>query len=104
MPLAPAEPSPYLYPTAAVSAITFDKVMAATVDERTCVALMMRHGLVARTVLCRHCEEEMIMDVACYRWRCRRKVCRDHEVSMRAGSFFAKSKLPLSTCLRLLLF
>ncbi|KAE9362356.1 hypothetical protein PF008_g150 [Phytophthora fragariae] len=75
MPLAPAEPSPYLYATSTpdTSAFTYDKIMAATIDERA-------------------------------RWRCRRKGCRDYEVSVRAGSFFAKSKLPLTKCLRLLLF
>ncbi|GMF56386.1 unnamed protein product [Phytophthora fragariaefolia] len=63
-PLAPAEPSPYLYATSTpdTSAFTYDKVMAATVDERACVIFMMRHGLISRTMLCRHCDDEMSMD------------------------------------------
>ncbi|KAF4036592.1 hypothetical protein GN244_ATG11301 [Phytophthora infestans] len=104
--LSPAEPLPYIYHTSepGSSAFTFEKVMAATVDERSAVVFMMRHGLVSRTILSRHCDSEMTMDTACKRWRCRRKGCGDHEISVRAGSFFAKSKLPVSKRLRLLLF
>ncbi|POM71475.1 Hypothetical protein PHPALM_11959 [Phytophthora palmivora] len=75
-------PSPYLYATSApdTSAFTHDKVMTTTVDERACIIFMTRHGLISRTML---------------RWRC---------LSVRAGSFFAKLKLPSTKCFRLLLF
>ncbi|KAG6616976.1 uncharacterized protein IUM83_04770 [Phytophthora cinnamomi] len=104
MQMAPAELSPHLYATSALeaSAFTHDNVMAASVDERACVIFMMRHGLISRTMLCRHCDSEMSVNAP--RWRSSRKGCRDYEVSGRAGSFFAKLKLPLTKCLRLLLF
>ncbi|KAE9313607.1 hypothetical protein PF001_g8663 [Phytophthora fragariae] len=78
MQLAPAEPSPYVYVPSApeTSAYTFDKIMASV-----------------RT-----------MDAPCRRWRCRRKGCRNYEVSVRESCFFTKSKLPLAKGLRLLLF
>ncbi|KAG1704971.1 hypothetical protein DVH05_004997 [Phytophthora capsici] len=58
MPAAPSEPSPYLWPMSSPdsSVFTFEKVTAATVDEQSSVTFMMRHGLLVRTVLCRHCE------------------------------------------------
>ncbi|POM77505.1 LOW QUALITY PROTEIN: Hypothetical protein PHPALM_5102 [Phytophthora palmivora] len=56
--------------------------MAATVDEHACVAFTMRHGLIACTMLYRHCDGEMVVDAPCRRWRCRRKGCRDYEVSL----------------------
>ncbi|KAG1684244.1 hypothetical protein DVH05_011493 [Phytophthora capsici] len=98
MSAAPSEPSPYLYPVSGPdsSVFTFKKVMAATVDEQSSVKFMMHHGL------CRHCEDQVTLDALCRRWRCHRKGCHNYEVSVRAGTFFAKSKLPLSKCLRLL--
>ncbi|KAE9267317.1 hypothetical protein PR003_g31818 [Phytophthora rubi] len=52
---------------AETSVYTFDEIMAATVDDHTCVAFMMRHGLISRTMLCRHCDGEMTMDTPCRR-------------------------------------
>ncbi|POM65681.1 Hypothetical protein PHPALM_18568 [Phytophthora palmivora] len=86
MPRAPVEPSPYLYATSTpgTSAFTHDKVMTTTVNVRACIIFMTRHGLISRTMLCRHCDDEMSMEAPC--------------------SFFAKLKLPLTKCFRLLLF
>jgi len=106
------DPSPYAYHLIRV-AFTFDDIMRATAYERSCVAFCQANGLLADRMLCSECDGDMRLCPPAtgatedrakrWRWRCSRKGCRK-ERSLRAGSFFAKVKLTLCQCVRLMYF
>ncbi|OWZ22934.1 hypothetical protein PHMEG_0002285 [Phytophthora megakarya] len=105
--------SPYAYTVTdpGESPFTFKNIMAVTIDEDTAMKFCMRHGLLARVRLCKHCDREMTLhvyhagtDEEDRRWRCCRSGHPDNELSVRSGSFFSRGRLLLSTTLRLMLF
>eukprot|EP00644_Phytophthora_capsici_P016991 jgi/Phyca11/21129/fgenesh1_pg.PHYCAscaffold_83_\ len=112
MPIMLPDPSPYAYRLRGLGC-SFDDVMRATADERSCIDFCQAKGLLARRMLCAECDGDMRLcppsanasedKAKRWRWRCSRKGCRK-ERSLRAGSFFAKMKLTLCQCVRLMYF
>ncbi|ETV81269.1 hypothetical protein H257_05833 [Aphanomyces astaci] len=72
-----------MYDLSALDGFTYRTLLEVTASEDACVLWCRQNG---------------------WRWRCKKKPHADRPVekSIRAGSFFAKSKLPLTTLLRLL--
>lgn len=83
--------------------------MKATADERSCVAFCQAKGMLACRMPCSECNGDTLLceppagasgdRAKRWRWRCSWK-----ERTLRADSFFAKSKLTLCQCLRLMYF
>ncbi|KAF0764995.1 hypothetical protein AaE_003017 [Aphanomyces astaci] len=81
---------------------SYKEVMKVTCDEDATVAWCLKVGLLKNVMLCPKCDGAMTMSVPTKRWRCRRSSCGDVQRSIKADSFFAKSKLPLTKAVRLM--
>ena len=79
-----------------------------TAERGRCVEWLREIGLLARVKLCHLCQSPMtegpnarIADGI--RWRCNRRTCRT-QASIRDGSFFSGSNLPLDKIVKILYF
>ncbi|KAG4053433.1 hypothetical protein PC123_g11420 [Phytophthora cactorum] len=80
---------------------TFAGVIDITSSASETLKWCMSVHLVPSSLLCPKCAKDMSLDVQRERWRCARVSCRT-ERSVRTGSFFGKSKLPLRKLVRLI--
>ena len=75
---------------------------AKLIDNDRVIAWAMAHGLLAGSRVCRRCPTRMDLEDCLEgdgkRWRCQSQRCRS-TMSVRADSFFTKSKLPLKDCI-----
>jgi len=73
-------------------------------DTDDAIQWAMRHGLLAGSRACRHCPGQVAMLLQDHaegdgkRWRCPTQGCRS-TLSIRNGSFYTNSKLPLRDCI-----
>jgi hypothetical protein len=71
-----------------------------TRNTSVCIDWLMARGLIACKQACSNCGDYMILNTKAshcddHVWICRRTSCRRKQLSIRAGSFFAQSKLSL---------
>lgn len=92
--------SPYEYSQTGAAAFDYEHVTTTTTSDDDCARWCMTNGLLASDMMCRKCDSSMKLYLASSRWRCSRKGC-GIERSVRAGSLFEHSRLPLRTCVRL---
>ncbi|ETV67863.1 hypothetical protein H257_15987 [Aphanomyces astaci] len=95
-----------MYDLSALDGFTYRTLLEVTASEDACALWCRRVGLLEGSMACPTCAKYMMLSKTKHgwRWRCQKKPHADRPVekSIRAGSIFAKSKLPLTTLLRLL--
>jgi hypothetical protein len=89
--------SGYEYDVSATRSFMHNEVMGACAsgNEVATVQYLFRIGLLRPQMLCPECAHPMMLCVNPVRWRCNRATCR-RALSVRTGSVFFHSKLPLS--------
>ncbi|KAF0766973.1 hypothetical protein AaE_002877, partial [Aphanomyces astaci] len=91
---------PDMYDMSGLEDFSYDEVMRVTQSEEECVKWCIKVGLLRSPMMCPKCAKPMKLRQQ--RWRCQRSACGSAQLSVKAGSFFANSKIPICKAVRLM--